>query len=75
MTASRTIAAMQDRTARRDLALLAVTVVGLSRLTEPPVVWVIAVFLLVAMLFGTLQVLADEIPAADAGRPAWRSRR
>jgi len=66
VTASRTIAAMQDRTARRDLALLAVTVVGLSRLTEPPIVWLVAVLLLVAMLFGTLQVLADEIPAADA---------
>ena len=66
VTASRTIAAMEDRTGRRDLALLAVTVVGLSRLTEPPTVWVIAALLLVAMLFGTLQVLADEIPAADA---------
>lgn len=66
MTASRTIAAMDDRTGRRDLALLAVTVVGLSRLTEPPIIWVIAALLLVAMLFGTLQVLADEIPPADA---------
>jgi len=63
---SRTIAAMQDRTARIDLALLAVTVVGLSRLTEPPTVWVIAILLLVAMPFGTLQVLHDEIPPGDA---------
>ena len=64
---SRTIATMHDRTGRRDLALLAVTVVGLSRLTEPPTVWAIAVLLLVAMLFGTLQVLADEVPASDSG--------
>lgn len=63
---SRTIAAMPDRTARIDLALLAVTVVGLSRLTEPPVVWILAILLLVAMPFGTLQVLHDEIPPADA---------
>jgi hypothetical protein len=71
MTGSRTIAAMEDRTGRRDLALLAVTVVGLSRLTEPPTVWVIAILLLGAMLFGTLQVLADEdAPAGvSAGVP------
>lgn len=68
MTGSRTIAAMEDRTGRRDLALLAVTVVGLSRLTEPPTVWVIAILLLAAMLFGTLQVLADEV--APAGQSA-----
>jgi hypothetical protein len=66
LAGSRTIAAMEDRTARRDLALLAVTVVGLSRLMEPPAIWLVAVLLLVAMLFGTLQVLADEIPAAEA---------
>ena len=66
VTPSRTIAAMEDRTARRDLALLAVTVVGLSRLMEPPTIWLVAALLLAAMLFGTLQVLADEIPAADA---------
>jgi hypothetical protein len=63
---SRTIAPMEDRTARIDLALAAVTVVGLSRLLEPPAVWFVAILLLVAMLFGTLQVLADEASAADA---------
>lgn len=57
---SRTIAAMDDRSARRDLALVAVTVVGLSRLLEPPLVWLVAGFLLGAMLLGTLQVLGDE---------------
>jgi hypothetical protein len=49
-----------DRTGRRDLTIAAVTVVGLSRLVEPPTVWYVAVFLLGAMLLGTLQVLADE---------------
>ncbi len=58
----RTIAAMDDRAARRDLALVAVTVVGLSRLLEPPLVWLVAGALLGAMLFGTLQVLAEEAP-------------
>ena len=68
---SRTIAAMSDRTSRLDLALLAVTIVGLSRLTEPPTVWAIALLLLVAMPFGTLQVLSDVLPvsAADEGVP------
>jgi hypothetical protein len=49
-----------DGLARRDLALAAVTVVGLSRLIEPPGVWFVGIFLLGAMLLGTLQVLADE---------------
>jgi hypothetical protein len=55
-----TIAAMDDDSARRDLALVAVTVVGLSRLLEPPLIWVAAGALLGAMLLGTLQVLHDE---------------
>jgi len=63
---SRTIAAMDDRSARRDLALLAVTVVGLSRLLEPPLIWLVAGALLGAMLLGTLQVLADEAAPAQA---------
>jgi len=63
---SRTIAAMDDRLARRDLALVAVTVVGLSRLLEPPLIWLVAGALLGAMLFGTLQVLADEAAPAQA---------
>ena len=66
VSASRTIAAMDDRSARRDLALVAVTVVGLSRLLEPPLVWVVAAALLGAMLFGTLQVLADEAAPGQA---------
>jgi hypothetical protein len=63
---SRTIAAMDDRLARRDLALVAVTVVGLSRLLEPPLIWLVAGALLCAMLLGTLQVLADEAAPAQA---------
>jgi len=68
VTTARTIEAMEDRLARRDLALAAVTVVGLSRLIEPPGVWLVAVFLLGAMLLGTLQVLGDEV-ASDGGVP------
>ena len=60
MSHSRTIAAMDDRSARRDLTLVAVTVVGLSRLLEPPLIWLVAGALLGAMLLGTLQVLHDE---------------
>ena len=66
-SASRTIPAMQDhRAGRRDLALAAVTIVGLSRLIEPPGVWFVAVFLLGAVILGRLQVLHDEtVDAAD----------
>jgi hypothetical protein len=56
-----------DRAARRDLTLVAVTVVGLSRLAEPPAVWFVAIFLLGAMLLGALQVLGDEEARADGG--------
>ena len=63
---ARTIAAMDDRPAQRDLAIVAVTVVGLSRLVEPPLVWLVAALLLGAMLLGVLQVLADEASPADA---------
>lgn len=66
MSASHTIVAVEDRLARRDLALAAMTVVGLSRLMEPPALWLVAILLLIAMLFGTLQVLADEIHPAEA---------
>lgn len=71
VSVSRTIAAMDDRSGRRDLALAAMTIVGLSRLLEPPSLWLVAVLLLIAMLFGTLQVLADEVhpAAAAAGVP------
>jgi hypothetical protein len=48
------------RAGRRDLALAAVTVVGLSRLIEPPGVWFVAIFLLGAVILGSLQVLGEE---------------
>lgn len=67
MSLSRTIAGMDDRRGRRDLALAAVTIVGLSRLIEPPGVWFVAIFLLGAMLLGSLQVLADETARSDGG--------
>jgi hypothetical protein len=52
---------------RRDLALVAVTVVGLSRLVEPPLVWLVAALLLGAMVLGVLQVFADEPGPGEAG--------
>jgi hypothetical protein len=52
---------------QRDLALVAVTVVGLSRLVEPPLVWLVAGLLLGAVILGALQVLADELAPAEAG--------
>ncbi len=64
MNDSRTIGAMDDRSARRDLAIVAVTVVGLSRLLEPPLIWLVAAALLGAMLLGTLQVLHDDAAPA-----------
>jgi len=69
----RTLAARRDDVAgRRDLALAAVTVVGLSRLIEPPGIWLAAIFLLGAILVGTLQVLGDErarVEGAGLGVP------
>lgn len=61
------LSASADRAARRDLALVAVTIVGLSRLVEPPSVWFVGIFLLGAMLIGTLQVLGDEHSRSAAG--------
>ena len=66
MSGSRTIAGMDDRPARRDLAFVAVTLVGLSRLLEPPLIWLCAGALLGAMLLGTLQVLHDEAAPVHA---------
>ena len=66
MSSSRTIAGMDDRPARHDLALVAVTLVGLSRLLEPPLIWLCAAALLGAMLLGTLQVLHDEAAPVHA---------
>jgi hypothetical protein len=58
--------AVEQRAGQRDLALVAVTIVGLSRLVEPPVVWLVAGLLLGAMVLGTLQVLSDEAGQMEA---------
>lgn len=52
---------------QRDLALAAVTLVGLSRLVDPPLVWLVAALLLGAIVLGALQVLADELGPSEAG--------
>ncbi len=65
MTTLRRGATHDERIGRRDLALAAVTVVGLSRLIEPPGIWLVAIFLLGAVLLGTLQVLGDEAMHRD----------
>jgi hypothetical protein len=64
---SRDPGALDDRPGQRDLALVAVTIVGLSRLVEPPLVWLVAVLLLGAVILGALQVLADELGPTEAG--------
>lgn len=66
MTRPRPAIRPDDRSARQDLALLAVTVVGLSRLLDPPLIWLTAGALLAAMLLGTLQVLHDEASPSQA---------
>ena len=56
--------------ARRDLTLIVVVIVGLARLLDGPLVWLVAVLLLAATLLGTLQVLGQaEGPAAEHGVP------
>jgi len=56
--------------ARRDLAIVAVTAIGLSRLLDGPAVWLVAALVLVGILLGSLQVIADDDPAAEsAGVP------
>ncbi len=61
------VARRDDEAGRRDLALAAVVVVGLSRLIEPPGVWLVAILLLGAILLGTLQVLGDEQARSEGG--------
>jgi len=56
----------EGEAAHRDLTIVAVTLVGLSRLVEPPFVWLVAALLLAALVLGALQVLADEASPAEA---------
>lgn len=58
--------ALQDHNAHRELAITAVVLVGLSRLVDPPLIWLVAILLLGAMLLGALQVLADEASPSEA---------
>ncbi len=53
----------------RDLVLAATTVVGMAAVLSGPITWLAAILLLAAMIFGTLQVLGDDGPAADHGVP------
>jgi hypothetical protein len=62
----RRVIPFEDEAAHRDLAIVAVTLVGLSRLVEPPFVWLVAALLLVALVLGALQILADEASPAEA---------
>lgn len=55
---------------RRDLVLAAVTILGVSRFVDGPLVWVVATLLFFALLLGTLQVLAHADPFGEtAGVP------
>jgi hypothetical protein len=56
--------------ARRDLTLIVVVIVGLARLLDGPLAWLVAGLLLAATLVGALQVLGQlDGPAAEHGVP------
>jgi hypothetical protein len=62
--------ALEVSAARRDLALLVVVIVGLARLLDGPLNWLVAVLLLVATLLGSLQVLGQlDTPETEHGVP------
>jgi hypothetical protein len=62
--------ALEVPATRRDLALLVVVIVGLARLLDGPLNWLVAVLLLVATLLGSLQVLGQlDVPEAEHGVP------
>jgi hypothetical protein len=56
----------EEGAGQRELALVAVTIVGLSRLVEPPLVWLVAALLLGAVILGALQVFAEEAGPGEA---------
>lgn len=64
---ARVARATDEGEGQQDLALVAVTIVGLSRLVEPPLVWLVAGLLLGALILGALQVLSDELGSTQAG--------
>jgi hypothetical protein len=53
--------------ARRDLEIVATTVVGMAAMLDGPLVWLAAVLLLAAMVVGSLQVLAESVDAGATG--------
>jgi hypothetical protein len=64
-TISREVAA-----ARRDLTLIVVVLVGLARLLDGPLTWLVAGLLLATTLIGALQVLGQvDAPEAEHGVP------
>jgi len=68
---SRTIAKMDVRTLdSRELIISTVLLVGLSRLVEPPLLWGVAILVLLTTAVTTLQLLASVDPAGEsAGIP------
>ncbi|MFL5725456.1 MAG: hypothetical protein ACJ765_15265 [Chloroflexota bacterium] len=63
-------AAREVAAARRDLTLIVVALVGMSRLLDGPLTWLVAGLLLAATLVGALQVLGGiEGPEAHRGVP------
>lgn len=68
--ASRTIAPMGTLGGSRDLVAISLIVAVLSRLVDGPVAWFVGACLLVAVVLGSLQVLADGVPTiAGPGVP------
>ena len=62
--------ALEVPAARRDLALLVVVIVGLARLLDGPLSWLVAILLLAATLLGSLQVLGQlDSPGTEHGVP------
>lgn len=62
--------ALEVPAARRDLALIVVVIVGLARLLDGPLNWLVAVLLLVTTLLGSLQVLGQlDTPETEHGVP------
>ena len=62
--------ALEISAARRDLALLVVVIVGLGRLLDGPLTWVVALLLLAATLLASLQILGQlNAPGTEHGVP------
>ncbi len=58
--------AAHARSAIRELVLLAVILVGASRLVDGPILWVVLGLIAAAMAVGTLQVLAETHPSGES---------